>query len=188
MKHYDNVSLGILAGGRGSRLKGADKAFVKYENEILCRRVINQLDVEFSVMFISARQPDERFSEMHLQPVFDIRESFSGPLAGIEALIKSCNSEFLLSIPVDIKNFPLDLIRQWLETPERPGITLHDKNGLQPLLALWHVASVKSAITDALDRGELAVHSLIAKLNFKIVTRPDIQIGNLNTPQDFEFQ
>jgi molybdopterin-guanine dinucleotide biosynthesis protein A len=186
VKRYDNVSLGILAGGRGSRLNGADKAFALFENETLSQRILNQLDIGFSDRLISARSLDERFAEMDLKPVLDSRASFSGPLAGIEALVNACTSDFLLTIPVDIKRLPIELIKQWLDEPELPGIVLQDKNGLQPLLALWHIESVKSAIADAMDKHQTAVHAFIGKQNFKIITRTDIQIGNLNTPQDFE--
>ena len=34
---------------------------------------------------------------------------------------------------------------------------------------------------------EQAVHALVRQLQFKIITRTDIQIGNLNTPRDFDI-
>jgi molybdenum cofactor guanylyltransferase len=186
VKPCHNISLGLLAGGRGSRLNGADKAFICYENEYLSRRILNMLNIKLAAQFISARELDQRFMAMNLQPVLDTREAFSGPLAGIEALLNVCDSEFLLTVPVDLKYLPLDVIAQWLAKPAQPGISLHDGNGLQPLLALWHVTSVKQAVTQALNNQEKAVHRLISQLNFKISYRTDIQIGNLNTPEDFE--
>ena len=183
---HENISLGILAGGRGSRLNGADKAFIRYQNEYLSQRILTKLDARFAAQFISVREPDARYRQMNLKPVFDTRTAFSGPLAGIEALLEATETEYLLSMPVDIKTLPLDAIAQWLDAPERPGLVLQDHNGLQPLFALWHVASALPAVKLALDRKEKAVHSVISQLNFKIITRTDIQIGNLNTPQDFE--
>lgn len=181
-----NTSLGILAGGRASRLNGADKAFIRYQNEYLSQRILDFLDVRFARQLISTRETDPRFIQMNLMPVHDSRQSFSGPLAGIEALLDATESEYLLTIPVDVKFVPCDLIGQWLDNPESPGHVLHDADGLQPLLALWHVDSTRIPVKTALDRGITAVHSLITQLNFKISTRTDIQIGNLNTPQDFE--
>ncbi|MGH8051674.1 MAG: molybdenum cofactor guanylyltransferase [Arenimonas sp.] len=186
MKSYDKISLGILAGGRASRLNGADKAFIRYQNEYLSQRILCFLDMRFSQQLISTRVTDPRFIGMNLMPVHDSRPSFSGPLAGIEALLDATQSEYLLSIPVDVKYVPGDLIEQWLETPELPGQVLHDADGLQPLFALWHVRSCRTPVKSALDQGITAVHSVISQLNFKIATRTDIQIGNLNTPRDFE--
>lgn len=183
---HENISLGILAGGQGSRLNCADKAFIRYENEYLSKRILNMLDTRFAAQFISAREPDERYEPMNLKPVFDTRTAFFGPLAGIEALLEAAKAEYLLSIPVDIKTLPLDVIAQWLDTPEQPGLVLQDSNGLQPLFALWHVLSALPVVKLALDRKEKAVHSVISQLNFKIITRADIQIGNLNTPKDFQ--
>ncbi|MEO8002153.1 MAG: molybdenum cofactor guanylyltransferase, partial [Arenimonas sp.] len=179
------ISLGILAGGRGLRLHGADKAFVRHEDKFLCERILDKLTFHFAGRFISAREPDDRYTAMNVIPVFDKRRAFSGPLAGIEALLDACKSEYLLSIPVDIKNVPIELIMQWIDNPVQPGIQLHDGNGPQPLFALWHVDSCLSAVSQALERHENAVHSVLSKLNFKFINRADIQIGNLNTPEDF---
>jgi molybdenum cofactor guanylyltransferase len=186
VKLYGNISLGILAGGRASRLNGQDKAFIRYENEYLSQRVLNFTNARFAQQFISTRVPDQRFIDMNLLPVLDLRESFSGPLAGIEALLDATESEYLLTIPVDIKSVPADLIQQWLDKPEPPGNVLHDANGIQPLFALWHVDSARTSVKLALDQQKRAVHSLIHQLNLKITTRTDIEIGNLNTPEDFE--
>ena len=186
MKHYDRISLGILAGGRASRLDGADKAFVRYQGEYLSQRILNMLGVGFRELYISTRQPDQRFDAMNLHAVLDSRDAFSGPLAGIEALLDACDTEYLLTIPVDVKYLPVELIAGWLDDPREPGTVLQDVNGLQPLLALWHVPGARIAVKEALDKQEKAVHPLIPRLNLNIVTRTDIQIGNLNTPRDFE--
>ncbi len=185
MKFYESISLGILAGGRGSRLNGADKAFVRHENKFLCERILDNLDMRLAGKYISAREPDERYASMNLTPVFDKRAAFSGPLAGIEALLEACESEYLLTIPVDIKNVPVKLVKEWLDNPEAPGMQLLDSDGMQPLFALWHVDNCLSTVRQALDGQEKAVHSVLSKLNFRIIDRTDIQIGNLNTPEDF---
>lgn len=186
MKLYDSISLGILAGGRASRLNGADKAFLRYENDYLSQRILDRLEIGFADRLISTREADNRFQKMALIPVLDRREPFSGPLAGIEALLEAATGEYLLTVPVDIKYIPSELLLSWLEQPEYPGMVLHDMNGLQPLLALWHVASARIAVSNALDKQEKSVHSVISRLNFNIIQRTDFQIGNLNTPRDFE--
>jgi len=183
---YHNVSLGILAGGQATRLKGADKAFLQYENQYLCRRILDRINVGFADRFISTRQIDFRFRAMDLVPVFDKREAFSGPLAGIEALLDACKSDYLLTIPVDLKYLPVDCICSWLDQPVAPGMVLQDMNGLQPLLALWHVDSARIKVSNSLDRQEKSVQSVIKSLHFSITERTDFQIGNLNTPLDFE--
>ena len=183
---HENISLGILAGGRGSRLNGADKAFVRYEDEYLSQRILNMLDTRFSAQLISAREPDLRYAQMNLVPVFDKRAAFSGPLAGIEALLEACKTQYLLTVPVDIKCLPHELITQWLDKPECPGLVLQDTNGLQPLFALWHVRTGLPIVKQSLDHHAQAVHLVISQLNFKIITHADIQIGNLNTSKDLE--
>ena len=188
MKFYESISLGILAGGRGSRLQGADKAFVRHEDKFLCERILDKLEMRFAGQYVSAREPDSRYMAMNLTPVFDKRTAFSGPLAGIEALLDACESDYLLTIPVDVRNLPTRLVEQWLDDPETPGMFLFDGDGIQPLFALWHVDSCRPTVGQALDGDEKAVHTVLSKLNFKIISRTDIQIGNLNTPEDFKTQ
>ncbi len=185
-QYADQISLGILAGGQATRLNGANKAFLRYENEYLVQRIVNRLNVGFVDRLISARENDSRFHEMGLKVVQDKREAFSGPLAGIEALLEATTSAFLLTVPVDIQFIPVEILLSWLVQPESPGMVLRDMNGLQPLLALWHVDSARIAVSDALNNQEKSVHSVTTRLNLKIIHRTDFQIGNLNTPQDFE--
>jgi len=185
-KCNSKVSLGILAGGQALRLNGASKAFLRYEGEYLIQRIVNSLAKGFADHLVSARETDSRFNDMGLKPVLDKREAFSGPLAGIEALLETVESDFLLTIPVDIKFIPVELIQSWLDQPCTPGMVLQDMNGLQPLLALWHVDSAKIVVSDALDQDEKSVQSVVTRLSMKTIHRTDFQIGNLNTPLDFE--
>jgi len=185
-KRKNKVSLGILAGGQAMRLNGANKAFLRYEGEYLIQRIVNGLGTGFADSLVSARETDSRFNEMGLETVLDKREAFSGPLAGIEALLETVESDFLLTIPVDIKFMPVALIQSWLDQPCAPGMVLQDMNGLQPLLALWHVDSAKIVVSDALDQEQKSVQSVVTRLGMKTIQRTDFQIGNLNTPRDFE--
>jgi len=183
---YQRVSLGILAGGRGSRLQGVDKAFVRYQDQFLSQRILALLTVDFSTKLISAREHDPRFADMGRRPVLDQRGIFLGPLAGIEALLEASETEYLLTVPVDIKYLPVAMIESWLDQPEPPGYVLEDADGLQPLLSLWHVETALTLINNALDPNEKAVHEVVSQLNLRKSTHTDIQYGNLNTPRDFE--
>ena len=185
-KCKNKISLGILAGGQALRLNGASKAFLRYEGEYLIQRIVNSLAKGFADHLVSARETDSRFNDMGLKPVLDKREAFSGPLAGIEALLQTVESEYLLTIPVDIKFIPVELIQSWLGRPCTTGMVLQDMNGLQPLLALWHVDSAKIVVSDALNQAEKSVKSVVTRLSMKTIQRTDFQIGNLNTPRDFE--
>jgi molybdenum cofactor guanylyltransferase len=167
-------------------MQGVNKAFLRYQDDFLCQRILKQCAATFASQWISVREADARYEAMQLSPVFDLRPDFTGPLAGIEALMANCETDFLLCIPVDIKNIPVEVICAWLAHPEKPGLVFQDNEGLQPLLSLWHIPSSQSAVKAALDRQQKAVYSLVSQLNFKISVHTDLQIGNLNTPQDFE--
>jgi molybdopterin-guanine dinucleotide biosynthesis protein A len=65
-------------------------------------------------------------------------------------------------------------------------VVVRDGEGLQPLVALWPVASARTAVADALAAGELAVHPLARLLGLAVLDLSPGRLGNLNTPADFE--
>jgi molybdenum cofactor guanylyltransferase len=183
-----SCTLGLLAGGQARRLNGANKALLKYQDEYLFVRILRQLDCDFAEKLISTQQPHGEFSNHHLRAVFDNPQhtAFSGPLAGIEALMQACNTDWLLTLPVDIKRLPPRLITAWLCDLKTPGCVVLDENGMQPLCSLWHVPSCKPAVIDALDDSRLSVQRLIADLQLSQLKIAHFSVGNLNTPEDFE--
>ncbi|WP_146909543.1 NTP transferase domain-containing protein [Arenimonas daejeonensis] len=86
------ITLGILAGGRGQRLGGRDKAWVRHRQRFLVENILMAVPGEFAGRLVSARAPDARFEAMGLRAVFDRRDDFAGPLAAFEALCGACDT------------------------------------------------------------------------------------------------
>ena len=181
------VTLGVLAGGRGSRLGGADKAWCEYRGRALIDRVLASAGEGFAARAISHPQADPRFAARGLAAVADRRGGFRGPLAGIDALLSACATPWLLTVPVDVRELPEDVYPRLagaVAVPTRGAVAV-DAEGLQPLLALWPVAAAYPAVASALTDGRSAVHPLMAELDFAPVAWPGRVFGNLNTPDDF---
>jgi molybdenum cofactor guanylyltransferase len=185
---HDLCTLGLLAGGQARRLNGANKALLKYQDEYLFVRILQQLNYPFAEQLISTQQDSDLFSKQGLRAVFDSPQhtAFSGPLAGIEALMHACKTPWLITLPVDIKRLPNDLISAWLTSLELPGCSAADANGMQPLCTLWHVPSCQDAVSQALDDSKLSVKELITELQLPQLKIAHFLFGNLNTQDDFE--
>lgn len=179
------ITLGILAGGRGQRLGGRDKAWVRYRQRSLIENLLRAVPGEFAERMVSARAPDPRFGSLGLRAVFDRREDFAGPLAGLEALARACTTPWLLSIPVDVDGLPPDLVEQLAGATGPDGVVMHDADGLQPLLGLWRTQALADSTTALLDAGEAAARRLVERLRVAQLDIAPRRLLNLNTPQDF---
>ena len=125
----------ILAGGQGTRLGGADKAFVPLRGQPLIEHLLARLKPQGPTIAISANGNPARFSAYNL-PVLPDTLIGKGPLAGVAAGLawaQSLNADALLTIPVDTPFIPEDLL-----TTLTPAPAVACYQGRQHLLvALW---------------------------------------------------
>jgi molybdopterin-guanine dinucleotide biosynthesis protein A len=178
------VALGILAGGRASRMGGTDKALAIHEGARLIDRALAALGSGYAATLVSYNR-DASALPPALRAVPDLRTDFPGPLAGIEALLAACDAPWLLSVPVDLDAIPEGLFERLRDRgTEGQGIAARDAQGAQPLVALWPVAASRPAVCAALDAGEGAVHRVQSALGFAVCDFAPSSFGNLNTPAD----
>lgn len=180
------ATLGILAGGRATRLGGADKAWLRYRGQALVLRLAAAYQGQVAGVLVSANRDLKRYAECGLTAVADRLPGALGPLAGIDALLGACSTDWLLTLPVDIVRMPPDLLpRLAAAAGSGHGAAAADADGPQPPMALWKVASTRAAVAAALAAGDYAVHAVQARLGFGCAAFPALRFGNLNTPQDF---
>lgn len=179
------ITLGILAGGEGSRLGGRDKAWLERDGKPQVMHLIDALAPQVDAVMVSANRNAERYLAHGLRAVHD-RIAGIGPLGGLHALAAECRSAWLLTVPVDAVTLPADLIESLSRVDADPGTGVYaeDADGAQPLLALWRVDSLRIACSQAVASGEHAVHVLQSKLGMAPVRFDALRIGNLNTPHD----
>ena len=180
------VTLGILAGGRATRLGGIDKAFVEFHGESLLTRTLRAFPHSFAERLLSYnRTPDKPMPGLRI--VHDLRADHLGPLAALEALFDACKTPWLLSVPVDIRDWPPLLAGELLQRAEQGAacVVVSDADGLQPLIGLWNVAALRESVAAALDSGERAVHRWLAPQALLIHDIAPLRLGNLNSTADF---
>lgn len=175
------VTLGILAGGRATRLGGCDKAWLERAGKPLVLGLAQDFAQHVDAILVSANRNQERYLAHGLRAIHD-RVDGIGPLGGLEALATACRSAWLLTLPVDVLHASSDLIEA-LSLSET-GAFVEDDDGVQPLVALWHVETLREAATTAIDAGDLAVHALQSRLGMARVRLDGVRVGNLNTPED----
>lgn len=153
------VTGGILAGGRGLRMGGADKGLVLHEGRALVAHMIERLQPQVRAIVISANRNVDRYSAFGHPVCTDADEGFLGPLAGIARLLGEIDTDFLVTVPCDSPNCPDDLVQRLLARQFETGadaVVAFDGEQRQFLFALYRRTLATSAEA-ALAAGERAV-------------------------------
>ena len=179
-----DVTLGLLAGGTGSRLGGADKAWLQRGEVPQVLRLAKRLSGETTSVLVSANRGLPRYAEVGLIAIPD-RHAGIGPIAGLDALAAACATPWLLTVPVDLVDVNDCLLRS-LAAAGGEGAFAIDDDGVQPLVALWRVDALREAVSPALAANEIAVHALQARIGMVGVRFAGFRFGNLNTPGDLD--
>lgn len=176
------LTLGILAGGRASRLGGRDKAWLERGGVPQVLRLARRFAGECGAVLVSANGDVTRYRDAGLQTVAD-RALGIGPLAGIDALAAACVTPWLLTLPVDLVDAN-DCLPRTLASASGDGAVARDDDGLQPLVALYRVSALREAVAAAIAADEHAVQALQKRLGLPVMAFAGFRFGNLNTPED----
>lgn len=176
------TTLGLLAGGRATRLGGTDKAWLQRGGEPQVLRLAARVRGEVDAVLVSANRDLARYAGHGLLALAD-RHPGLGPLSGLDALAQACTTLWLLTLPVDLVSINDCLLRS-LRAAGGEGAWAEDDDGRQPLVALWKVDALREALPAALASGDLAVRTLQARLGMTGVAFAGLRFGNINTPAD----
>ncbi|NUO76092.1 MAG: NTP transferase domain-containing protein [Lysobacter sp.] len=177
-----DLTLGLLAGGRATRLGGLDKAWLLRDGQPQVLSLAQRYAAQTCTVLISANRDPDRYAAHGLRAVPDLRPDL-GPLGGLQALAAACATPWLLTLPVDALDPPADLLAR-LSAAGVHGACAIDTDGVQPLFALWRVAALRPALDQALAHGRLSVQALQTELGMARVRCDDLRFGNLNTRDD----
>ncbi|MCY7354339.1 MAG: NTP transferase domain-containing protein [Lysobacter sp.] len=181
--NFPNCTLGILAGGQATRLGGIDKAWLQRDCVPQVLRLHDMFVSQIRTTLVSTNRNLPRYVEHGLQTVAD-RIVDAGPLAGIDALVAACRTEWLMTLPVDVVAVPPDFLARFAANGQ--GTFAEDGDGSQPLIALWPVAKTRDAVASSLAANALAVHELQSRLDMLPTRFGHFRFGNLNTPDDLD--
>ncbi|MBQ7199904.1 MAG: molybdenum cofactor guanylyltransferase [Eubacterium sp.] len=115
-ENMDDLSVGVLAGGKSSRM-GRDKVFLKIGEKTFIEHICEELSC-FGELLISCRDP-EKFSALGYATVTDERDGF-GPLEGIRQLIRHAACDDIFICAVDMPFISKELV-EFLWKKKDPG-------------------------------------------------------------------
>jgi molybdopterin-guanine dinucleotide biosynthesis protein A len=102
----------ILAGGRGSRMGGADKGLQNFNGVPLALHTLLRLSPQVGEVMVNANRNLAAYESFGV-PVWPDASGlgeFSGPLAGFLTGLEHCETPYLLTVPCDTPLFSEDLV------------------------------------------------------------------------------
>lgn len=139
------ITAAILAGGQGRRVGGADKGLLPLHGAPLVARVCERLRPQAQHLLVCANRNADVYGRF-ATVLGDGEVGFRGPLAGIAAALAACATPWLLTVPVDAPDLPLDLARRLADASDGECTRTVRSNGRrEPLFALYPRALADSA-------------------------------------------
>jgi molybdopterin-guanine dinucleotide biosynthesis protein A len=100
----------VLAGGRGSRMGGVDKGLQIHRGTPLAQHALRRLQPQVGAMMINANRNLGTYQAMGVPVWPDTLADYPGPLAGLLTGLEHCRTPYLVSVPCDTPDFPIDLV------------------------------------------------------------------------------
>ncbi len=180
----------ILAGGRGRRLGGVDKAFIRLEKTPMIERVL-EVVTEVCDDIIVVSRSHEDYLHYDVRSVEDLVPG-TGPLGGLYTGLKASNSSINFVVACDMPFLNRKFIQYMVDRFGSTDIVIPRLNGfLEPLHALYSRACIP-AIEDNLEAGERKLKSFFHQVSITVVEEhmitpfdPDLRMfTNINNSDD----
>jgi len=149
----DDITGLILAGGRGSRMGGADKGLQNHHGIPLAMHAMLRLSPQVGHLMINANRNLGAYDSFGVPVWPDALPEYPGPLAGFLAGLEHCETGYLVTVPCDTPNFPDDLVQRLAQALAAEDAELAmaatpgpDGPQLQPVFCLMKTTLMESLV------------------------------------------
>lgn len=119
----------VLAGGRGSRMGGADKGLQNFNGVPLALHTLLRLSPQVGEMLVNANRNLSAYESFGAPVWPDALPDFAGPLAGFLMGLERAETAWIVTVPCDTPLFPTDLVQRLAEAAEREGAEIAMASG-----------------------------------------------------------
>jgi len=185
---YDDISAGILVGGRGERLGGRDKARIYLPNGVsTLRHVAEAVMPNVATTFLLGR-PGQIYLEVDCKMLTDTLAD-RGPLAGLANLLDAAQTPWSFLISCDLPFFDPAIMHRLAKarsSSQKPILVPKTSDGLHPASALY-ASSLRPIVSERLNDGTLGMHKLLEAVGYEAIPIDqslEHALTNVNTPDD----
>jgi len=189
----DDITGLVLAGGRGSRMGGVDKGLQNHRGMPLAMHALLRLQPQVGHAMINANRNLGAYESMGVPVWPDATSEYPGPLAGVLSGLERCETPYLVTVPCDTPNFPLDLVERLATALERDDAQIamaatRERGELmnQPVFCLLQSMLMES-LAQFMQAGERKIDRWTAQHRCTIVEFDDpAAFFNANTAQELQ--
>jgi molybdopterin-guanine dinucleotide biosynthesis protein A len=190
---HSHISAAILAGGRATRLGGADKASLVVGGARIVERQLAALAAVTRDVRIVTNEP-ARYADLGVRLVADAIEG-AGPIGGLYTALLDARHDRVLVLACDLPFVPgafLERLAAESWTGEEvDAVVPRTARGLEPLCAVYR-KDCAGRVRDRIARGELRMTALLADLRVRELGHDALApydgealFENVNTPHDY---
>ena len=186
----------ILAGGKGRRMGGKEKALIRLLDRPLLSYVLEKVSGKVAPIALNINTNFDDFQKFGYKIIKDPIKGHLGPLAGILASLnwaKEINQDWVLTLPCDTPFLPKNLVQSMVEaknkTPKVDLVVAKSRGFNHPVIALWK-SDINQKLQSALNEGVRKIDIFTDQLKIAYVDFDNIQnsdfdpFTNLNAPPD----
>ncbi|WP_375769129.1 molybdenum cofactor guanylyltransferase [Archangium gephyra] len=187
---YPEVTLAVIAGGKGERLGGVAKGLLEVEGRTVLERVLELGRLCGDVLLV-ANEPGP-YARFHLRTVEDVVRGRGAP-GGVHAALVGAGTEWVLAVACDMPFVSEAAVRVLLEArgPEVDAVCFTVGGRVEPLLALYR-RTLADEWGEALRTEEPSLRSLLARCRTKLLAEESLKavdaelraVVSVNTPED----
>ncbi len=184
----DDVSIGILSGGKSSRMGGNDKGLMKFYGKSVISRIISLANNFSSDVFIIANNNLDKYNQIHPLVYTDILDNFQGPLSGIYTALSKSRNKILIILPCDgpfIDKEYFEVLTTFESNKTIQVIKTNDR--LQPVYARINTSLLEN-LKNFLQSGERKIDKWYNACEFDEIyfNKNEEMFLNINTEEDIK--
>ncbi len=169
---------------------GKDKAFLEIDGVPLWQRQIQLLESLAPKQIFIAGPSRAEWTRAGCKVISDAQIN-AGPLAGLIAGLRACESQFLLALAVDLPRMTADCLKDLLKFCAHDCGVVPMTDGLEPLAAIYPSAA-RALAEEQLAQGRYSLQQFVRRclddgfMREQLIASEDAALFlNLNTPADW---
>lgn len=185
---FGDLDLGavVLAGGLARRMGGTDKGLVVLAGRPMISYAVSAVEAITSHIVINANRNTRQYAALGHDVVADSFDGNLGPLAGLEAAMKTLDTDLIFMCPCDSPFMSAKLIKRLANRFGTDGegnnidiAVAHGADRMQPVFAVVR-RSLQDSLNDFLKQGERKIDKWYAQHSLVEVDCDDLQEAFLN--------
>ena len=186
----------ILAGGKGRRMGGKDKALIPLLDRPLLSYVLESISGHVAPIALNINTNLDKFSEFGYEIIEDPIKGHLGPLAGILASLnwaRKLNQKWVMTLPCDTPFLPKNIVKEMIKLKNKELdvdlVVAQSKGYNHPVIALWKSdlnLKLEKALNEGIRKIDIFTSSLkVAYVDFDKINNDNFDpFTNLNSPID----